>query len=236
MMALLEIQVVCPHCGDFHVIRNGTKGYSDVQNYHCQGCSKQFILDRDKIYQGCKTGISDKIKKLLVRGNGISDISKIEGISVSKVLSVIASLEINLTPQSDYYDILEVDELWSYVGSKDQKRWLLYAYHRETGEIVAWVWGKRDTKTARKLRAKLNKLGLKYHTIVSDNWKSFIKAFEEDNHLVGKQFTSGIEGNNCRIRHRMKRLFRKSCCFSKKEENHYKIFDLVAQYINLGYV
>ena len=164
------------------------------------------------------------------------DISEIEDISVSKVLSVIASLDINLTPQLDYYDILEVDELWSYVGSKDQKRWLLYAYHKETGEIVAWVWGKRDAKTARKLRAKLKKLGLKYHTIVSDNWKSFIKAFEDDTHLVGKQFISGIEGNNCRIRHRMKRLFRKSCCFSKKEENHYKIFELVAQYINFGYV
>lgn len=235
-MAVLEIEVVCPHCGDLDVIKNGKKGYSAVQNYYCKGCSKQFILDRDKIYQGCKTGILDKIKRLLVRGNGVLDISEIEGVSASKVLSVIASLEIHLTPQLDYYDILEVDELWSYISSKDQKKWLLYAYHRETGEIVAWVWGKRDTKTARKLRTKLKKLGLKYHTIVSDNWKSFIKAFEEDNHLIGKEFTVGIEGNNCRIRHRMKRLFRKSCCFSKKEENHYKIFNLVAQYINFGYV
>ena len=151
MMAILEIQVVCPHCGHLHVIKNGKKGYSDVQNYHCKGWSKQFILDRDKIYQGCKTGISDKIKRLLVSGKGVLDIPEIEGVSVSKVLSVIASLEINLTPQLDYYDILKVDELWSYVGSKDQKRWILYAYHRETGEIVAWVWRKRDTKTAKKL-------------------------------------------------------------------------------------
>ncbi len=30
---------------------------------------------------------------------------------------------------------------------KKNKQWLIYAYHRETGEIVAYVWGKRDLAT-----------------------------------------------------------------------------------------
>jgi IS1 family transposase len=34
--------------------------------------------------------------------------------------------------------------------------WLLYAYHRATGEIVVFVWGKRDLKTAGKLKKKLS--------------------------------------------------------------------------------
>jgi len=39
-------------------------------------------------------------------------------------------------------------------------------------------------------------------------------------------FTVGIEGNNCKIRHRIRRGFRRSCNFSKKIENHFKAFDL----------
>jgi IS1 family transposase len=29
-----------------------------------------------------------------------------------------------------------------FLGNKNNKQWLIYAYHRETGEIVAYVWGK----------------------------------------------------------------------------------------------
>lgn len=32
------------------------------------------------------------------------------------------------------------------------KQWLIYAYDRETRKIIAYVWGKRDLKTAKKLR------------------------------------------------------------------------------------
>jgi IS1 family transposase len=41
-----------------------------------------------------------------------------------------------------------------------------------------WVWGKRDFKTAKKLREKITKLGLSFDTICTDNWVSFKKAFK----------------------------------------------------------
>jgi IS1 family transposase len=48
---------------------------------------------------------------------------------------------------------LEIDEFWTYVGKKANKLWLIYAYHRDTGEIVASnlrfaVWERGDIKTA----------------------------------------------------------------------------------------
>ncbi|QDJ91310.1 IS1 family transposase [Acinetobacter haemolyticus] len=49
-------------------------------------------------------------------------------------------------------------------------------------------------------------------------------------------FTVGIEGNNCKIRHRIRRGFRRSCNFSKKIENHFKAFDLTFFYINNGFI
>jgi IS1 family transposase len=76
--------------------------------------------------------------------------------------------------------------------------------------------GKRNLKTAGKLRKKLAEPDVSYIKICPDNWQSFITAFKADHHEVGKDKTVGIEGNNCRIRHRVRRAVRKTCCFSKK--------------------
>ena len=71
---------------------------------------------------------------------------------------------------------------------------------------------------------------------ISDRRDRFISVFQSDNHITGKDGTKGIEGNNCRLRHRIRRAFRKTCRFSKKLFNHLKAFNLVFYYINFGFV
>ena len=176
------------------------------------------------------------IRIMFVRGIGVRDISTVLKISMGKVLNTLKSSRYEIKPQKKHYDILEVDEFWTYVGNKKNKIWLIYAYHRETGEIVAYVWGKRDLKTASKLRKRLKRLGVTYDRIGSDEWDSFLIAFKEDKLLIGKKNTVGIEGNNCRLRHRLRRAFRKTCCFSKKLFNHWKAFAMTVFYINYGFV
>ena len=176
------------------------------------------------------------ISKALVRGSGIRDVSEIFGVSISKTLSILTKSSYNIKPQKTHYGCLEVDELWTFVGSKQDRHWLIYAYDRETGEIVAWVWGNRDTNTAKKLRKKLTELGVTYDSVATDDWQSFINAFKGVVHFIGKNYTEGIEGNNCRLRHRMRRLFRKTCNFSKKLFNHLKAFEMTINYINFGWV
>ncbi len=119
---------------------------------------------------------------------------------------------------------------------KNNKQWLIYAYHRETGEIVAYVWGKRDLAAVQRFKTKLKQLGIYYTRIASDDWDSFITAFKNCKQSIGKFFTVGIEGNNCKIRHRIRRGFRRSCNFSQKLENHFKAFDLTFFYINKGFI
>jgi IS1 family transposase len=97
---------------------------------------------------------------------------------------------------------------------------------------VGYVWGKRDLKTAKKLRKRIHRLGISYDRIATDDWDSFVSAFAEDKHDTGKQHTIGIEGNNCRIR----RAFRKTCCFSRKLRNHREAFAMAFFYINYGFV
>jgi len=53
------------------------------------------------------------------------------------------------------------------VGSKKQGM-LIYAYDCDGGEIVTYVWGKRDIATVRELEARLNALKLTYRNIAMD--------------------------------------------------------------------
>jgi IS1 family transposase/transposase-like protein len=231
----IKITLYCPDCQSAKVKKNGNKSYKK-QNYLCKDCGRQFIGDHALRYKGCHSSLIQKILLMLVRGIGIRDISVIEQVSINKVLSILVNSDKIITPKQQHYDCLEVDEFWTYVGSKKNKVWLIYAYHRATGEIVGYVWGKRSYKTAKKLRDKLNLIGVTFDMVYTDNWNSFNSVFQEDNHVIGKENTKGIEGNNCRLRHRIRRAFRKTCCFSKKLYNHFKAFDLAFFYINYGFV
>ena len=162
---------------------------------------------------------------MFVRGMGVRDIAEVEQISIGKVLYSLVKLKAAPQAKQSHYDELEIDEFWGYVGKKSNKVWLIYAYHRSSGEIVAWVFGKRNYKTAKALRKKIQALGITYDLIAIDDWKSFKKAFRDDICRIGKEFTKGIEGNNCRLRHRIRRAFRRSCNFSKKLENHVIAFE-----------
>ncbi|WGV14076.1 IS1 family transposase [Psychrobacter maritimus] len=148
---------------------------------------------------------------MIVRGCGIRDIAIIASVSIGKVLSTIGSSVYKIAPKQTYYERLEVNEFWTYVYRKKRKVWLIYAYDLVTNEIVAYVWGKRDLRTAKKLRARLNQLKVSYDSISIDNWDSFLTAFKADHKRVGKQHTVGIVGNNCRLRHRLRRAVRKTC-------------------------
>ncbi len=231
----IEIILSCPNCQSLEIKKNGKKN-NKKQNYICKSCGRQFLGDHALSYKGCHSKLNKKIELMTVRGIGIRDIAEIENVSIKKVLSVLTRSNKIIKPKQSLYEELEIDEFWTYVGNKKRKVWLIYAYHRTTGEIVAWVWGRRNYKTAKKLREKILKLKITYNTIYTDDWKSFIRAFKSDNHVIGKKNTVGIEGNNCRLRHRVRRAFRKTCCFSKKLYNHLKVFNLAFFYINYGYV
>ena len=193
----ITLEIKCPTCLSESIKKNGIK-VDGKQNYQCKDCKRQFIGDHALSYQGCNSGITRKILQLMVRGSGIRDIAEVERISIGKVLRTLTESAYQIQPKQSHYESLEVDEFWTFVGNKNNKQWLIYAYHRETGEIVAYVWGKRDLATVQRLKTEL---------------KQYYK-----------------------IRHRIRRSFRRSCNFSKKLENHFKAFDLTFFYINNGFI
>jgi insertion element IS1 protein InsB len=59
----------------------------------------------------------------------------------------------------------EIDEMGSFVGNKRQQRWLWHAIDHHTGQVVAYVFGRREDKVFLKLKALLAPFGItRFHT------------------------------------------------------------------------
>lgn len=119
-------------------------------------------------------------------------------------------------------DILELDEMWSFVLKKSNKRWIWLALCRRTRQIVASVIGDRSENTCRKL---WNDIPLTYRKCqsFSDFWDAYQKVFPEETHQsVGKDSgqTNHIERWNNTLRQRLGRFVRKTLSFSKSDYFH----------------
>jgi Transposase and inactivated derivatives, IS1 family len=114
--------------------------------------------------------------------------------------------------------ICELDEQWSFVGSKARQHWLWYAYNTKTGGVLAYTFGPRTDETCRELLALLTPLNI--GMLTSD---SYAREVSKDKHLTGKIFTQRIERNNLTLGTRIKRLARKTICFSRSVEIYEKV-------------
>lgn len=101
------------------------------------------------------------------------------GYSKDKVQAALKRSTHEIEPTQKHYDVLQVDEFHTFIGHKKNKVWLIYAYCKTTGEIVAFVWGKRDLKTALALKQHLKELKITYGCIAHDDWKAFDTAFSD---------------------------------------------------------
>lgn len=111
-----------------------------------------------------------------------------------------------------------MDEFWSFVGNKSNQRWTWYAIERKSGCILAWHNGKRTDKDFLILWNMLKVFDIaKYHT---DNWSSYSKYIPPHRHSIGKENTWKIERKNLNFRTHLKRLARRTICFSKNEMIH----------------
>ena len=138
-------------------------------------------------------------------------------ISVNPHVSA-GDIEVGIAHHVDSSMEAQADEQWSYVGRKQNQRWLWHAIDVSTGVVLAFVFGKRTEAVCQSLMDKLAPFDIKrYYT---DDWGSYRKLIPPDKHIVGKQYTQKIENKNLLFRTRIKRLARKTICFSKSEKLH----------------
>jgi insertion element IS1 protein InsB len=129
-------------------------------------------------------------------------------------------------------DEAEVDEMWSYVGKKREPRWLWHAIDHRSGHVLAYVLGRRKDEVFLKLKALLEPFGItRYYT---DYWGAYTRHLDADAHHPGKRHTQQIERKHLTLRTRIKRLVRKTICFSRSTQMHDIIIGLFVNRYEFG--
>ena len=77
---------------------------------------------------------------------------------------------------------------------------------------MAWVLGRRDDATCRKLLAKTGTTGI---TFVTDDWDGYHRLIPAEQLFTGKDLTVPIERDNSNIRHFLARFRRRTKVVSK---------------------
>ena len=126
----------------------------------------------------------------------------------------------------------EMDEQWSYVGNKANQRWLWYAIDHATNTVLAYMFGKRQDEVFQTLKALLEPYQIvRFYT---DDWGAYQRHLDSDKHEVGKHNTQKIERKNLNFRTWIKRLNRKTICFSKLELLHDTVIGLLINKVEFG--
>jgi IS1 family transposase len=175
------------------------------------------IEEKQTVLRTCKERVS-------LRG-----IQRIFGVHRQTVLRWIKAHAVSLPLLVDTLlpvssdDVLELDEMWSFVFKKAHKRWLWIALCRRTRQVVAFFIGARDSISCQQLWQRVPG-DYSSCPLVSDAWQTYPEVLPEHQHqIVSKDSgqTAHVERWNNTLRQRLARYVRKTLSFSKSDEYHY---------------
>ncbi|WP_259083434.1 IS1 family transposase [Salinibacter ruber] len=227
----------CRECGSSNIVKNGHSA-SGSQQYHCKDCGAHKVLDPEP------RGYSEEEKDLVYRAyrerGSKRAISRIFGISRNTLTrwlkkgresdSVAKGLQ-----SAEENDVLELDECWTYVRKRSNKRWLWVALCPQARQVVAFVIGDRSAKTCARLWSRIPE-EYRQGRSFSDFWKSYRPVFEEDetHRQVGK--SSGemahVERFFGRLRQKLARYVRRTRAASESERMLHLTTKLFVEWYN----
>lgn len=184
--------------------------------FSCKGCGlwQQSKYKRKRITpQICSS--------ILVHHNnsmGISDISRTLEIGKSTVIKYLKRManRLVLPKVRETNQVYEVDEMYTYIAAKGRECWIAYAINRETRKPVGYVIGRRTTENLARLITPL--LDLNPKTICTDRLVQYRTLIPKHIHQFKRKSTNRIERKNLTIRTHLKRLARRTICYSKSVE------------------
>ena len=231
---------ICRACKSTHIVKNGTNRCGNAQ-YHCKDCGAYRVLKPKQPYS--KTEQQQVLRACLERCSlrGITRIFDMARSTVARWFKAYAEnlppLQKTLLPATPE-DVLELDEIWSFVQKKEQRRWVWTAMCRRTRQIVACVIGDRSQTTCLYLWQAIPQV-YKHCRTFSDFWSAYRSVFPTETHCcVGKETgeTAHMERWNNTLRQRLGRFVRQTLSFSKTDKSHHlTIQAFIVQYnLNLS--
>lgn len=203
----------CCRCvgGIKNMIKYG-KTKSGNQRYICKVCKKTRV--ENYAYQAYKPDINKNIIEFTKEGLGIRSTARLLQISTTTLLKRIVTIARSIhQPVISKGKTYEVDEMCTYIGHKRNFIWLVYALERESKKVVSFNVGKRTNKTLSRVLDTLKLSEAK--NIFTDRLKNYKYLIDEKIHSVKRYGTNHIERKNLTLRTHLKRLNRRTICFSR---------------------
>lgn len=227
----------CPKCGSLNLEKNGTD-YKGSQKYHCSDCNAYGTLEaQSHAYPEAFKEVVLHAYRERASMRGIERVFHIARQTLARWLraraATLPDLADTLEPARPD-DVLELDELWSFVLKKSAKRWIWIALCRRTRQVVAYFIGDRSEASCRELWNRIPATYKKCHSY-SDFWDAYQKVFSTETHQsVGKESgqTNHVERWNNTLRQRLARFVRKTLSFSKSDVFHEIVLKLYLFYYN----
>jgi IS1 family transposase/transposase-like protein len=216
--------VQCPRCGSSVIVKNGSNA-NGKKKFLCKDCSRQFVENpQNKTISDAEWRIVDK---LLVERISLAGIARAVSISkrwlqeyVKKKRNEVKKEAFNMSRNGKIF--IEADEMWTFVGDKENDIWIWLAVERRTKLIVGYHVGKRDNAGAAALWDSLSEDCKKNGIFFTDGLAAYSSVFPAERHRIvskGSGKTSHIERLNVTFRQRLSALVRKIISFSRSIEN-----------------
>jgi insertion element IS1 protein InsB len=184
-----------------------------AQKIYCITCNKY----QQAVYQYTAASIqfNKMISMLVCESVSIRGIARILKIAAGTVISRIKSIALSIgkPPVPINRNAFEVDEMITYIGRKQNQFCIAYALCGDTKKVIDFVVGKRNKRT---LKMLINTLLLSnVATIKTDKFNIYQSIIPKNIHSNAAYETNHIERKNLSIRTHLKRLSRRTICFSK---------------------
>jgi len=227
----------CPDCGSAELVKNGHDDKGS-QKYHCKTCNRYGTLQATKGYSQQQI----QVKRAVLERSSLRGIARIFEMSRHTIsrwlvswLKQVPSIVSSLLP-AEVEDVLELDELWSFVGGKEQQRWVWLALCRRTRQVVAYWIGDRSENSALQLWRQLPDDYVRCASF-SDRWQPYAHVFNLQRHrMVDKAEgqTNHVERWFNTLRQRLARFTRGTLAFSKRDDMHDGLLKMFIYHYNLS--
>jgi len=186
------------------------------QRYYCEIC-KLYQL-KTYVYPRCNTQVEELIVKLNNEGVAISGIARITGFSKSHIVNKIRQIAERITAPvlQECQQTYEVDEMHAVVKGKGRQCYITYALNKVTKQVIDFVVGGRTRENIGKVIDSLMPFNPK--KICTDHLRVYNGLVEKDIHVSNRYQINHIERFNLTLRTHLKRLCRRTICFSRSSE------------------
>jgi IS1 family transposase/transposase-like protein len=201
--------MTCKFCGG-ECVKNGHQK-NGKQRIKCKNCQRK--QQEEYRYLAYNPKVNDYIVGHIKEAVGIRSLARLLQISTTTLMARILEISKSIvTPHIVAGSVYEVDEIKTFVGRKKDHIWVAYALDRKDKSVGSFSVGPRTNETLSRVLDKLNNA----KRIYTDRLRQYKTLIHPAIHKTTNRGTNHIERHNLTVRTHIKRLTRRTICFSRK--------------------